>query len=129
MKALDFKEDTIKIEVDGFEKLHLETMGLKVEAQIDSIVKVSLKPSGQSARNDEDFNNIRSDLISVSIIMFMLLVGTLPFSGNSSRKLLEEAQVGYFSFTHPLWKQVSPQARDFIKRVTQRQICSPTSLQ
>ncbi len=46
MKAVDFKEDTISIEVDGFEKLHLETMGLKVEAQIDSIVKVSLKPSG-----------------------------------------------------------------------------------
>jgi hypothetical protein len=44
VKALDFKEDTISIEVDGFEKLHLETMGLKIEAQIDSIVKVSLKP-------------------------------------------------------------------------------------
>jgi hypothetical protein len=46
VKAVDFKEDKISIEVDGFEKLHLETMGLKVEAQIDSIVKVSLKPSG-----------------------------------------------------------------------------------
>jgi hypothetical protein len=118
VKDLDFKEDTIAIEVDGFDKLYLETMGLSVEAQMDSIIKVSIRQTPRSARYEEEFDNIRADLTSVSIVMFMLLVGIMPFSGNSSRKLLEEAKVGYFSFTHPLWKQVSPSARDFIKRIT-----------
>ena len=54
-----------------------------------------------------DYENIKCDLTSVGIIMYMLLVGLSPFSGKSSRKLMEEARVGYLSFTHSLWKQVS----------------------
>lgn len=98
----------------------MEKIGLKIETQFDSIVKLIVGEKGLSARQPENYDTIRADLMSVGIVMFMLLVGTLPFSGNSSRKLLEEAQVGYFSFTHPLWRQVSPSAKDFIKRMTQR---------
>ena len=32
VKEINFKEDTIAIEVDGFEKMHLENMGLHFEA-------------------------------------------------------------------------------------------------
>ncbi len=66
--------------------------------------------------------------MSIGIIVFMLLVGLPPFQGKSSRKLMEEARVGYFSFTHPLWRNVSVQARDFVKKLTSRQICNETSL-
>lgn len=40
------------IEVDGFEKIHLETLGLSLEAQMDSIIKQSIKAVANSARSE-----------------------------------------------------------------------------
>jgi hypothetical protein len=37
---------------------------------------------------------------------------------------MEEARVGYLSFTHPLWRKVSQEAVEFIKKITARQIYS-----
>lgn len=45
-------------------------------------------------------NDVKVDLMSVGIIIYMLLVGDAPFLGKSSRKLIDEARVGYISFTH-----------------------------
>jgi hypothetical protein len=58
--------------------------------------------------------------MSVGIIIFMLLIGMAPFSGKSSRKIMEEAKVGYISFTHPLWRLVSNEAKEFVKNITSR---------
>ena len=58
--------------------------------------------------------------MSIGIIIFMLLVGLAPFQGKSSRKLMDEARVGYISFTHDHWKLVSPEAREFVKKITQQ---------
>ena len=52
VKEIDFKNDTITIEVDGFEKIHLETLGLNLEAQMDSIIKQSIKAVANSARSE-----------------------------------------------------------------------------
>ncbi len=32
VKEIDFKNDTISIEVDGFEKVHLESLGINFDA-------------------------------------------------------------------------------------------------
>ena len=66
--------------------------------------------------------------MSIGIITFMLLVGMAPFQGKSSRKLMEEARVGYISFTHPHWRVVSAEAKEFVKKITSRQICDGNSL-
>lgn len=57
------------------------------------------------------------DTISVGITLYLLLIGVAPFKGKTPNKLMEEAKVGYVSFTHAHWKLVSPQAQAFVKKL------------
>jgi hypothetical protein len=58
----------------------------------------------------------------------MLLVGEAPFKGKNMKKLIEEARIGYISFSHPHWKIVSPQAQAFVKTLTARKGVTAQSL-
>lgn len=80
-------------------------------------VQSKLHNFGQSGR--EDNGGVKQDLMSIGIIIYMLLVGDAPFKGKSSRKILDEARVGYISFTH-VHKHVSTEAKDFVKNLTGR---------
>lgn len=51
----------------------------------------------------------------------MLLVGTPPFKGKSASKKLSETSVGYISFTNPIWRKISKEAQDFVKKLSLRQ--------
>ena len=68
---------------------------------------------------NEKENVVNADLMSVGIILYMLLVGNPPFQGKSSKKLIEEARVGYISFTY-MQRHVSQEAKDFVKKLSQK---------
>lgn len=122
--SLDFRDDKIEIEVTGFEKVHLEKLGvygdadMSADAPVDNVLCKLHNFGAMSERNND--GGVKSDLMSIGIIIFMLLVGLAPFQGKSSRKLMEEARVGYISFTHQHWSLVSPEAKEFVKKMTGR---------
>lgn len=112
--------------------MHLEVLGINSDMQViignketDSGVLSKMHSHGNSQGDNACV--IKSDLMSIGIIIFMLLVGMAPFQGKSSRKIMEEARVGYISFTH-LHRHVSVEAKEFVKKLTARQQASPSFL-
>lgn len=116
---------SIEITVSGYQFACLETIGLSSSLSPISIKKPSLsKLNCQTPAPQNEF----SDLVSIGIIVFMLLVGVAPFQNKNMKKLIEEARVGYISFSHPHWKLVSPQAQAFVKTLTARRVVTAQSL-
>lgn len=131
VKHLDFRNDKIEILVHGFEKVHLETLGVNIEVEnapeskVENVNSLLHNFSSKSERKTD--GGVGSDLMSIGIIIFMLIIGLAPFQGKSSRKLLDAARLGYISFNHNHWRLVSPEAKEFVKRITDRQICNDNS--
>lgn len=81
VKNLDFRNDKIEILVRGFENVHLETLGDHVENSTEQQVQnVNSKLHNflQKGERESD-GGVGSDLMSIGIIIFMLLVGLAPF--------------------------------------------------
>lgn len=109
--------------MSGFEKIHFEMLGVDsdLHSRANSIGEKTprkmLSFTGFQANEKE--NVVNADLMSVGIILYMLLVGNPPFQGKSSKKLIEEARVGYISFTY-MHRHVSQEAKDFVKKLSQK---------
>lgn len=54
--------------------------------------------------------NERCDMWSCGVIMYMLLVGTPPFAGNTDKEVLQSVERGKASYTGSQWKQISKEA-------------------
>lgn len=83
VKHLDFRDDVIKIEVHGFEKVHLEPLGINTDMEVEELVDSGnvlskLHGFGSSTERNGD-GGVKCDLMSIGIIIFMLLVGLAPF--------------------------------------------------
>lgn len=57
------------------------------------------------------------DMWSVGIITYVLLAGFNPFKGKTDRETLIKIREGYWDFNESLWKNISIEARDFIKKL------------
>jgi len=56
------------------------------------------------------------DIWSVGVITYILLVGFPPFHGETVRQILEVVMRGRYDFPSPYWDDISPQARDFVRK-------------
>ena len=57
------------------------------------------------------------DLWSIGVITYILLVGFPPFHGETVRQILEVVSKGRYDFPSPYWDDISPHARDFIRKL------------
>ncbi|KAF4676681.1 hypothetical protein FOL47_005632 [Perkinsus chesapeaki] len=71
----------------------------------------------------------KCDIWSLGVITYMLLSGMPPFSGSNEQAILRSVRVGKYNFSAPVWKSVSPEAKQFVVRLltkdpTRRPSCS-----
>ncbi len=54
---------------------------------------------------------------SVGVILFILLSGRPPFSGDNDKEILDAVRSGVFSLASKEWTAISPEAKDLIKQM------------
>lgn len=58
---------------------------------------------------------------SMGIVLFIMLSGKPPFGGKSNKEIIDNVLRGSYSFSTPVWENISDQAKDFISKLLTRQ--------
>jgi len=65
-----------------------------------------------------------SDVWSIGVIMYILLCGSPPFAGNDTVAVLDSVKRAQLAFDKKEWKSVSPEAKQMLRALLQRDPCS-----
>eukprot|EP00804_Cyclotella_cryptica_P026187 CCRYP_009771-RA/>CCRYP_009771-RA protein AED:0.10 eAED:0.10 QI:893/1/1/1/1/1/5/672/723 len=61
--------------------------------------------------------DVRSDMWSAGVIMYLLLGGDLPFTGRSQKELFRNIIKGEVEFPEEAWGNISPDAKDLLQKL------------
>jgi len=59
----------------------------------------------------------KCDIWSCGVILFVLLTGTIPFSGNTNEEILTKVKSGSVKYNHPVWKSISKDALSLVQKM------------
>ena len=61
--------------------------------------------------------NYKCDIWSCGVITYILLSGQPPFNGNSDPEIMNKIKEGVFHFSDQIWKSISSNCKDFIRKL------------
>ena len=64
----------------------------------------------------ENYNE-KCDIWSCGVILYIILSGQMPFSGASKQAITNQILNGQYSLSGPDWAYVSPEAKQFVRRL------------
>lgn len=59
----------------------------------------------------------KCDVWSCGIIMYMLLTGTVPFTGKTSKEILNKIKKNSVTYSSKIWKTLTKEANNFIQKI------------
>jgi len=59
----------------------------------------------------------KCDIWSCGVITYIVLSGIPPFNGASDQEIMKKVKVGKFTFSDPIWNNISDQAKEFITQL------------
>jgi len=102
------QSSNIKIADFGLSK-DVETGNLQTSCGTPSYVAPEVLMGGQY--------DSEVDIWSIGVITYVLLCGFTPFYGDNQRQLFERILHAQFDFPSPEWDDISPSAKDFVKKL------------
>jgi calcium-dependent protein kinase len=61
--------------------------------------------------------NEKCDIWSAGTILYIMLCGTYPFSGQNDSEILENVRKGKYSLKGKVWDRISPEAKDLVRKL------------
>jgi len=58
---------------------------------------------------------------SMGIVLYIMLSGKPPFGGKSNKEIIENVLRGSYTYTNPVWDNISDVAKDFIDKLLTRE--------
>lgn len=57
----------------------------------------------------------------MGVVLFIMLSGKPPFGGKSNKEIIDNVLKGTYSFSNPVWDQISDDAKDLITKLLNKQ--------
>ncbi len=61
--------------------------------------------------------NHKCDIWSCGVIAYIVLSGMPPFNGATDQEIMKKVRIGKFSFSEPVWSNITDKAKDFITKL------------
>ncbi|PKA56124.1 Serine/threonine-protein kinase PEPKR2 [Apostasia shenzhenica] len=122
----DIKPENILLTMSG--KMKLADFGLAVRvASGQRLSGVAGSPAYVAPEVLSGHYSEKVDIWGAGVLLHALLVGTLPFQGNSREDVFEAIKTVELNFHNEVWESVSVLARDLISRMLTRDVSSRMS--
>lgn len=113
----DIKPENILLDENG--SLKLIDFGLSKQVKKKKMTTIVGTPYYIAPEVLTGNYNVKCDIWSLGVIMYILLSGYLPFGGNGAAEVFEKVQAGEYNFSQKEWKKVSKEAMDLISKMLQ----------
>ncbi|XP_052706840.1 twitchin-like isoform X1 [Crassostrea angulata] len=116
---LDVKPENVMCETKKSTNVKMIDFGLATKLNPDEIVKVTTATAEFAAPEIVDSEPIGfyTDMWAVGVLAYVLLSGLSPFAGEDDLETLQNVARCDWEFAEEAFSQVSPEAKDFIRRL------------
>lgn len=106
------------ISEDG--NLKLIDFGLSKQVKLKTMKSIVGSPYYVAPEVLEEKYGVECDIWSLGVILYIMLSGYLPFGGDSPGEVFGKIKKGVYSFSQKEWKKVSPEAKDLISKMLEK---------